>query len=45
MRLFLNGNNIFCLDKLKVVDPESNHLGNATYPTQRGITLGLQLGF
>ena len=45
MRVFLNGNNIFCLDKLKIVDPESNHLGSATYPSQRGLTLGLQLGF
>ncbi|MBQ7194521.1 MAG: TonB-dependent receptor [Bacteroidales bacterium] len=45
IRVFFNGNNIFCLDKLKVVDPESNHLGAATYPTQRGLTLGFQLGF
>ena len=44
-RLFLNGNNLFCIDSVKVLDPEANNLGNSTYPTQRGITLGLQLGF
>ena len=45
MRVFINGNNLFSLDKLKIMDPESNNLGSATYPTQRGISLGLQLGF
>ncbi len=45
LRLFVNGNNLFCLDKIKVVDPESNNLANSTYPTQRGLTLGLQVGF
>ena len=45
IRIFLNGNNLFCLDKLKVVDPESNHLGAAQYPTQRALTLGFQFGF
>ena len=45
LRLFLNGNNVFCLDKVKIVDPESNNLGASTYPTQMGLTAGLQLGF
>ena len=45
LRLFVNGNNLFCIDGIKIVDPESNHLGASTYPTQRGLTLGLQVGF
>lgn len=45
MRLFVNGNNLFSLDKIKIMDPESNHLGAATYPTQRALTIGFQLGF
>lgn len=45
IRLFVNGNNLFCLDKLGIVDPESNNLANSTYPTQRALTLGVQVGF
>lgn len=45
LRLFLNGNNLFCIDGIKIVDPESDHLGASTYPTQRGVTFGLQVGF
>jgi TonB dependent receptor. len=45
LRIFLNGNNLFWLDNIKIMDPESNNLGSATYPTQRGITFGVQLGF
>ena len=44
-RLFINGNNIFSLDKIKIIDPEFGHLGNAAYPTQRAMTIGVQLGF
>ena len=45
LRLFLNGNNLLCFDGIKIVDPESNHLGASSYPTQRGVTIGLQVGF
>lgn len=45
LRLFLNGNNLLCFDGIKIVDPESEHLGASSYPTQRGVTLGLQIGF
>ena len=45
IRLFVNGNNLFCLDKIGIVDPESNNLANSTYPTQRALTLGVQVGF
>lgn len=45
LRLFLNGNNLLCFDGIKIVDPESDHLGSSSYPTQRGVTIGLQVGF
>lgn len=45
LRIFLNGNNLFSLDRIKIMDPESNHLEAANYPTQRTLTVGLQLGF
>ncbi|MDD6364535.1 MAG: TonB-dependent receptor [Bacteroidales bacterium] len=45
LRLFLNGNNLFCIDNVKIVDPESEHLGASSYPTQMGLTFGLQIGF
>ncbi|MDR1681806.1 MAG: TonB-dependent receptor [Candidatus Symbiothrix sp.] len=43
-RLFLNGMNLFTLDKLKIIDPESNY-GTGGYPLQRSINMGLQIGF
>ena len=46
IRFFLNGNNLLCLDHMKgMVDPESNHLGASTYPTQMTLTLGIDVGF
>ena len=46
LRVFLNGNNLFCLDHLNgMVDPESNHLGASTYPTQLAATFGFEIGF
>ncbi len=45
LRLFVNGNNLLCFDGIKIVDPESEHLGASSYPTQRGVTVGLQIGF
>ena len=44
LRLYVNGNNLFSIDKLKILDPESNH-GVGGYPTQRALTLGIQVGF
>ncbi|MDR0700437.1 MAG: TonB-dependent receptor [Tannerella sp.] len=43
IRCFLNGNNLFTFDKLKIVDPEQN-IGD-TYPLQRTINIGLQINF
>ncbi|MCF0175581.1 MAG: TonB-dependent receptor [Bacteroidales bacterium] len=45
LRLFLNGNNVFCLDKVKLIDPETEHMGDTKYPTQRALTFGLTVGF
>ncbi len=46
LRLFINGNNLLCFDGLKgIVDPESNHLGASTYPTQLAATIGIEVGF
>lgn len=45
LRLFLNGNNVFCIDQVKLIDPETEHMGSTTYPTQRAVTLGIQVGF
>ena len=44
LRVFVNGNNLLCFDKLKVIDPESNY-GTGGYPTQRALTLGIQATF
>ena len=46
LRIFLNGNNLLCFDGLNgIVDPESNHLGASTYPTQLAATIGVEIGF
>ena len=45
LRLFLNGNNLFCLDNVKIVDPETENMEVSRYPSQRAVTLGLQIGF
>lgn len=46
LRIFINGNNLLCFDGLKgMIDPESNHLGASTYPTQLAATLGIDVGF
>ena len=44
LRLFINGNNLLCFDKLKFIDPESDY-GTGGYPTQRALTFGLQVTF
>lgn len=43
-RFFLNGINIFCLDRLGFVDPEVNG-GTGNYPQQRTVNIGCQLDF
>jgi len=43
-RIFLNGTNLFTLDKVKIIDPESNY-GTGGYPIQRSINFGIQAGF
>lgn len=45
LRLFLNGNNLFCIDGVKIVDPESDNYENSGYPSQRALTFGVQIGF
>lgn len=45
IRVFLNGNNLFCLDKVKIVDPETENMDVARYPSQRATTIGVQIGF
>jgi TonB-linked SusC/RagA family outer membrane protein len=43
LRLFVNGTNLLCFDKIKIVDPEFNITG--AYPQQRVINLGAQIDF
>ena len=43
IRLFTNGTNLFCWDKIKIVDPEFNITGG--YPQQRNINFGVQIDF
>jgi len=45
LRFYVNGNNLFCIDKVKVIDPETEHMGASRYPTQRTLTFGVQVGF
>ena len=45
LRLFLNGNNLFCIDNVKIVDPETENMEVSRYPSQRAVTVGLQIGF
>ncbi len=45
MRLFVNGNNIFTLDKLKWNDPETTEIRNQNYPQQKVYNLGINLTF
>lgn len=44
LRIYVRGNNIFCIDDIKILDPESEH-GTGGYPTQRTLSLGIQIGF
>lgn len=44
VRVFVNGMNLLCFDKLKFIDPEVNY-GTGGYPQQRTINLGAQINF
>lgn len=43
-RVFVNGMNLFTLDKIKFMNPESNS-GTGEYPLQRSVNFGVQIGF
>lgn len=45
MRIFLNGQNLLCWDKLKFVDPEAKTDSQFKYPQLRVYNIGLQLNF
>lgn len=44
VRLFINGANLFCLDKIRIVDPEFNY-GTGNYPMQRVVNAGVDIEF
>ena len=44
IRVFVNGTNLLCFDKLKIVDPEADG-GTGNYPQQRTINGGFQINF
>ncbi len=44
-RIFVNGLNVFTLDKLKVYDPESTNQSGQYYPQSRVINTGLTVSF
>lgn len=43
IRIFVNGTNLLCFDKIKFMDPEGDNTGG--YPLQRTINFGAQLKF
>lgn len=44
VRVFVNGTNLLCFDKLKIVDPEADG-GTGNYPQQRTLNAGFQINF
>ena len=44
LRIFINGSNLFSIDKLKIVDPEFDY-GTGNYPIQRVLNIGLDIEF
>lgn len=44
VRVFANGINLLCFDKIKITDPEMDS-GTGDYPQQRTINLGVQVNF
>ena len=45
MRIYLNGNNLFTIDKLKWVDPENIQQNGAFYPQSKIYNLGINISF
>jgi TonB-linked SusC/RagA family outer membrane protein len=43
-RIFVNANNLYCWDKMGIIDPEMID-GGLDYPIQRTISIGLNIGF
>jgi TonB-linked SusC/RagA family outer membrane protein len=43
-RIFINGNNLYCWDKIGVIDPELAD-GGMSFPIQRTISAGFNIGF
>ena len=44
-RIYINGSNIFTIDKMKVYDPEATNSGGVFYPQSRVINTGLSISF
>ena len=44
VRVFVNGLNLLCFDKIKIVDPEVDS-GTGNYPQQRAFNIGFQINF
>ena len=44
VRIFLNGLNLLCFDKIRIVDPEADS-GTGNYPQQRALNIGVQINF
>jgi TonB-linked SusC/RagA family outer membrane protein len=44
IRLFMNGQNLLTIDKIKIIDPESNN-GTGVYPSQRILNFGAKINF
>ena len=45
LRIYLNGSNLFTLDKLKWVDPENNDSSGNFYPQSKIFNLGINVSF
>ncbi|MEJ7676205.1 MAG: hypothetical protein WKF59_26755 [Chitinophagaceae bacterium] len=45
LRIYLNGNNLFTIDKLKIYDPEGSDERGNFYPQSKIYNLGLNLTF
>ncbi len=45
LRVYVNGNNLFTIDRLKWNDPENSNNANAQYPQQKVYNFGIDLTF
>ena len=45
LRFYLNGLNLFTIDKLKVYDPETDNANGQYYPQARIVSGGLSVSF